>query len=351
MDVTSTLEPAKPLLDTIGLIYVSDAEPGIRRLRKGKGFCYRLPDGGLLCEGPEKQRITSLGLPPAYENVWICLDPNGHLQATGFDARGRKQYRYHAAWQAFRSELKYDQLSAFADALPRIRRRIQRDLVTGLDRQEAVLAALVSLLDVTHLRIGNKAYARQNKTYGATTLLKRHMSFSEDGVLLKFTAKGGKRVRHTIRHPKLQRLFEQIADLPGRQLFSWMDDDGIAHPVDSGRLNSYLALCAGLPVSAKTFRTWGGSLAAFTAAARALKEGEKVRVKMLTHAASERLQNTPAVCRNSYIHPTVLALAEDPTPLQQIMAQPLSASQKLRGLRAEEQWLRAFLKLTTTDVS
>lgn len=346
MDVTSTLEPAKPLLDTIGLVYVSDAEPGIRRLRRGKGFCYRMPDGSLLCEGPEKQRISALGLPPAYENVWICLDPNGHLQATGLDARGRKQYRYHSAWQTFRSELKYDQLGSFADALPRIRRRIKRDLLNGLDRQEAVLAALVSLLDVTHLRIGNRAYAKQNKTYGATTLLKRHMSFSEDGVLLKFTAKGGKRVRHTIRHPKLQRLFEQIADLPGRQLFSWLDEEGVAHPVDSGRLNSYLASCAGLTVSAKTFRTWGGSLAAFTAATRAVKQGEKVRIKMLTHAASERLQNTPAVCRNSYIHPTVLALAEDISPLQRLMEKPLAADAKVRGLRAEEQWLRAFLKLS-----
>lgn len=351
MDVTSTIEPAQPLLDHIGLVYVSDAEPGIRRLRKGKGFCYRMPDGTLLCEGPEKQRITALGLPPAYENVWICLDPNGHLQATGFDARGRKQYRYHAAWQAFRSELKYDQLGAFADALPRIRRRVQRDLLDGLDRQEAVLAALVSLLDLTHLRIGNRAYAKQNKTYGATTLLKRHMSFSDDGVQLKFTAKGGKRVRHTIRHPKLQRLFEQIADLPGRQLFSWMDEDGVAHPVDSGRLNSYLAASAGLPVSAKTFRTWGGSLAAFGAAASALKHGEKIRIKMLTHAASERLQNTPAVCRNSYIHPTVLALADDPSPLHHIMARPMMADAKLKGLRADEQRLRAFLKLTVSNNS
>lgn len=344
MDLTRTITAEKPVLEKIGLIYVSDAEPGIRRIRKGRGFCYRMPDGTLLCEGPEKQRIISLGLPPAYENVWICLDPLGHLQATGYDARGRKQYRYHSAWQSFRSELKYDQLASFATVLPRIRRRVQRDLLAGLDHPEAVLAALVTLLDVTHLRVGNRLYAKQNKTYGATTLLKRHMSFTDDGVQLRFTAKGGKRVRHLIRHPRLQRLFEEIADLPGRQLFCWPDEEGVMHAVDSGRLNAYLAECSSLPISAKTFRTWGGSLAAFNAACDAFKRQEKIRMKMLTTAASERLQNTPAVCRNSYIHPSVLSLTQDATALQRLFAQPLSSSARLRGLRAEEQRLLAFLQ-------
>lgn len=345
MDVTRTIPLEPAALSEIGLIYVSDAEPGISRVRKGRGFCYRMPDGTLVCEGPIKQRILSLGLPPAYEKVWICLDEQGHLQATGYDARGRKQYRYHTAWQSFRSELKYDQLAAFANALPRIRRKVQRDLLNGLDKPEAVLAALVSLLDVTHLRVGNRAYVKQNKTYGATTLLKRHMSFTEDGVQLRFTAKGGKRVRHVIRHPRLQRIFEEIADLPGRQLFSWLDEDGVMHPVDSGRLNSYLAQCSGLPISAKTFRTWGGSLAAFGAAAHAFKKGEKIRMKLLTQAASERLQNTPAVCRNSYIHPTILSLVDDVSPLEQLFSAPLAKEAKLTGLRAEEQYLRAYLGL------
>ncbi|MDO1584240.1 DNA topoisomerase IB [Rhizobium oryzicola] len=343
MDVTRTLETEIAALEAVGLIYVSDAEPGIRRLRKGKGFCYRLPDGTLVCDGPEKQRIQSLGLPPAYENVWICLDPNGHLQATGFDARGRKQYRYHTAWQQFRSELKYDQLVRFGHALPRIRRRVERDLALGLDRPDAVLAALVALMDATHLRVGNRAYAKENRTYGATTLLKRHMTLSADSVVLKFTAKGGKRVRHTIRHPRLQRIFEEIADLPGRQLFSFPDEDGQPHPVDSGRLNAYLAKLAGLPVSAKTFRTWGGSLAAFNAAWLAHKAGEKVRIKLLTHAASERLQNTPAVCRNSYIHPSILSLAEDVSPLQEMFGKSQRMDAQLRGLRAEERRLLSFL--------
>lgn len=343
MDITRTSDPDPLALSEVGLTYVSDTQPGIRRQRKGRGFCYRMPDGTLLCDGPEKARILSLGLPPAYENVWICLDPRGHLQATGYDARGRKQYRYHADWQAFRSELKYDQMIRFGEALPRIRRRVQRDLGEWLGRPEAVIAALVALLDATHLRVGNRAYARENKTYGATTLLKRHMRLGEDSVQLRFTAKGGKRVRHTIRHPRLQRIFEEIADLPGRQLFSWPDEDGTPHAVDSGRLNAYLAEAAGLAISAKTFRTWGGSLAAFCAARRARLDGEKIRVKLLTTAASEELQNTPAVCRNSYIHPAILSLPEDSAPLDAALAAPLRAEADLAGLRAEERRLLSFL--------
>ncbi|MCO5731721.1 DNA topoisomerase IB [Rhizobium sp. SSA_523] len=330
-------------LAAIGLTYVSDREPGIRRLKRGKGFCYKLPDGSMVCTGPDKARITALGLPPAYQNVWICLDPRGHLQATGLDARGRKQYRYHAEWQSFRSELKYDQLVAFGQALPRIRRRIQKDLSAGLHSSEAVLAALVALMDATHLRVGNEMYARENRTYGATTLLKRHMTLSDDGVILKFSAKGGKRVQHTIRHPRLQRIFEEIADLPGRRLFSFPDEDGQPHPVDSGRLNAYLADASGLAISAKTFRTWGGSLAAFCAASSALRAGEKIRIKLLTGAASQELQNTPAVCRNSYIHPAILSLAEDPEPLARLFERQGEGEVRQAGLKVDEQKMLAFL--------
>ncbi|WP_377296783.1 DNA topoisomerase IB [Rhizobium sp. SGZ-381] len=345
MTVTApSADEAIEALATIGLTYVNDTVPGIRRLRKGRGFCYRMPDGTLVCAGPEKQRIQSLGLPPAYENVWICLDPRGHLQATGYDARGRKQYRYHAEWQLFRSELKYDQLIRFGEALPRIRRRVQKDLGIGLDHPEAVIAALVALLDATHLRVGNRAYAKENKTYGATTLLKRHMKLMDDAVVLQFTAKGGKRVRHTIRQPRLQRIFEEIADLPGRQLFSFPDEDGLPHAVDSGRLNAYLAEVSGLPISAKTFRTWGGSVAAFSAARRAHQAGERIKVKLLTTAASEELQNTPTVCRNSYIHPLILELAEDASPLDALVENPVRADAQLSGLRSDEQRMLSFLK-------
>lgn len=344
---TTTVVIDQEALESIGLTYVSDSVPGIRRMRRGKGFSYRLPDGGALADAEEKRRIMALGLPPAYENVWICLDPRGHLQATGFDSRGRKQYRYHADWQSFRSEQKFDQLLRFGEALPRIRRRVTRDISLGLDRTEAVIGALVTLMDATHLRVGNRLYAKENKTYGATTLLKRHMKRSGDTVELKFTAKGGKRVQHTIKHPRLQKLFEEIADLPGRQLFSWPDEHGVPHPIDSGRLNAYLAKAAGFSISAKTFRTWGGSLAALREAWRVIEEeGRKPKVKAICKAASEALHNTPAVCRTSYIHPNILALAEDISPVQKLMAEkPYLHGPK--GLRSSEQKLLAFLRETT----
>ena len=348
MDVTTFSVPDDQLFKGIGLTYVSDSEPGIRRLRSGRGFCYRLPSGDLLRDPEEKRRIAALGLPPAYENVWICLDPMGHLQATGYDNRGRKQYRYHADWQKYRSELKYDQLVRFGEALPRIRRRIERDLALGLDQPEAVLAAIAAVMDAAHLRVGNRAYAKENRTYGATTLLKRHMTLSEDAVLLRFKAKGGKKVSHTIRHPRLQRIFEEIADLPGRQLFSWPDEEGVPRPVDSGRLNAYLTEVAGFPTSAKTFRTWGGSLAGFAAVLRALKEGEKPKIKMICRAASERLHNTPAVCRSSYIHPAILSLVEDPTPLERVMGEDAFGARR-RGLRAGEGQMLAFLKAAADE--
>ena len=337
-------------LQAAGLTYVNDTEPGIRRLRKGKGFCYRLPDGNLLSDPGEKRRIASLGLPPAYENVWICLDPRGHLQATGYDARGRKQYRYHPDWQTLRSELKFDQMIRFGEVLPRIRRRIERDLALGLDTPEAVLAAIVALLDTAHLRVGNLAYARENRTYGATTLLKRHMTLSDDAVTLRFTAKGGKRVSHTIKHPRLQRILEEIADLPGRQLFSWPDEDGVPHVVDSGRLNAYLAEVAGFPVSAKTFRTWGGSLAGFSAVWQAVKKGETPRVKLICAAASERLHNTPAVCRSSYIHPAILSLVDDIGLLESILECHHQLPQA-RDLRADERRMLAFLKSAAEETA
>jgi len=340
----TSLDIDQGFLKITGLTYVSDTEPGIRRLRRGRGFCYRLPDGSLLTDDQERRRIAALGLPPAYENVWICLDPRGHLQATGYDSRGRKQYRYHSDWQNFRSEQKFDQLIRFGEALPRIRRKVKRHLALDLEGSDTVVAALVALLDATHLRVGNRAYAKENKTYGATTLLKRHMTLSGATILLRFTAKGGKRVRHTLRHPRLQRILEDIADLPGRRLFSWPDEQGVPHPVDSGRLNAYLAKAAGFAISAKTFRTWGGSLTAFMAAWEAVEmNGGRPKIKTMANAASAALHNTPAVCRSSYIHPGILALSEDIAPLEKVMADETVLSGP-RGLRSNERRLLAFLR-------
>lgn len=321
----------------LGLIYVSDSEPGIRRRRKGKGFSYTLPDGTVLTDEEQRARIRALGLPPAYENVWICLYENGHLQATGHDARGRKQYRYHKDWQAFRSAGKFDQLVEFGRALPKIRRTVLRHLETGAEDVNGVLAALTTLLDETHLRVGSQAYVKENNTYGATTLLKRHLSLSDGRIELKFRAKGGKRVQRSLRHPRLQKILEEIADLPGRQLFVWRDESGEPRPIDFGRLNAYLAEISGISISSKTFRTWAGSLAAFAAARNALAEGRRPTVKEMSEAAAEVLHNTPAISRSSYIHPEIIALAGRDDPL------PESGSEPQRGLRAEENRLLDFL--------
>lgn len=345
MDGPSRLatSPDKIALRRIGLVYVSDTEPGIRRERRGRGFCYRLPDGALVRDRQTLDRIRSLGLPPAYEKVWICIRENGHLQATGFDVRGRKQYRYHDGWQEWRSEQKFGELASFADALPRIRRRVAADLDRSSDDAVFLLAGVVALLDETHLRIGNRAYTRDNGSYGATTLLKRHLSFGGDGIRLSFVAKGGKRVRRQLRHPRLQKILEVIADLPGRELFSWRDAEGEMRRIDSGRLNAYLGQIAGCPISAKTFRTWGGSVAAFALAAKELRRGACPSIKALCAAASDALHNTPAICRTSYVHPAVLELATD-EDRRAIVQSLLSKKVNRSGLKADEARLQAYLQ-------
>ncbi|WP_413711589.1 DNA topoisomerase IB [Rhizobium sp. Rhizsp82] len=324
----------------LGLIYVSDTEPGIRRSRKGKGFCYRLPDGKLVADPELKDRIAALGLPPAYDDVWICLQENGHLQATGYDARGRKQYRYHKDWNAFRSVEKFHQLIEFGQALPKIRRQALRDLDTGVDDIRGILAALTTLLDEAHLRVGNQAYVKENGTYGATTLLKRHIKLNDGKIELKFRAKGGKRVQRSLKHPRLQKILEEIADLPGRQLFVWKDETGSLKPVESGRLNSYLAEISGIAISAKTFRTWAGSLAGFGVARSAILEGRRPTVKEMAEASAEVLHNTAAISRSSYIHPRIIGLADRDRDIPKEMPE---AAAPLRGLRAEENRLLDFL--------
>ncbi|MBB3945410.1 DNA topoisomerase-1 [Rhizobium skierniewicense] len=330
------------LLKKIGLTYVSDQEPGIARERRGSGFSYRLPSGERLSDKIEINRLKSLGVPPAYEKVWICLDPTGHLQATGYDARGRKQYRYHPEWHAFRGDTKFYQLKTFGEALPSIRRRAASDIAKQETGQNATLAALVLLLDAAHLRVGNKTYLETNGTYGATTLLKKHIKFGET-IELRFAAKGGQRVKRKLKHPRLQRILENIADLPGRQLFVWQDDAGAVHPVDSSALNAYISQSAGEGISAKTFRTWGGTLAAFGHAARALEGGDRPTIKSMCVAASEELSNTPTICRKSYVHPAVLDIATDEKAIKRLETVLGSDSKQTSGLRADERKLLAFL--------
>jgi DNA topoisomerase I len=326
--------------DEIKLRYSSDCEPGISRRRRGRGFSYHLPDGETLSDEGERLRINALAVPPAYREVWICGDALGHLQATGLDDRGRKQYRYHEAWAEQRSRLKFGQLRQFGEALPRIRRRMRADLKKGLPNEEAILAAMVMLVDRVHLRVGNRIYAQENKTFGVTSLLKRHLRTEEgDTVTLRFTAKGGEVQEYALESAALHDILEEIADLPGRELFSWRDEEAGLRRVSSQRLNAYLAEIGGAGVTAKTFRTWAGSVAGFAEALHALKRDEPARVKAICEAAAAKLHNTPAICRTSYVHPEVIALATEPDRAAHAI-KAFETAPAISGLnRAEERFL------------
>lgn len=297
-----------------GLVYVSDSDPGIRRLRKGSTFAYIKPDDRPLAATSELGRIARLAIPPAYEEVWICTNPRGHLQATGRDARRRKQYRYHPEWRLVRDGAKFERMIEFGDALPRLRKRLRRDLaLPGLPR-EKVLAVVVSLLDATRVRIGNAEYARDNNSYGLTTLRNRHVQFIRDGRLLfRFRGKGGADHEVPVDDKRLAKLVRRCHELPGQRLFQYVDEDGGRHPVDSDQVNAYLGEIMGADFTAKDFRTWGATLRAIALmAATPLPESPSERalneciVAAVKKVAAE-LRNTAAVCRKSYINPVVFA--------------------------------------------
>ena len=331
-------------LDEIGLTYVSDSSPGISRRRCGRGFRYLLPSGRTLRDPTQKARIKSLAIPPAYEDVWICPAPNGHIQATGLDVRGRKQYRYHERWRAFRDHLKFSDLQQFGVVLPRLRRRVRDDLKADVGSLSFTLAAMVRLLDTVPLRIGDPDYRDENGTFGATTLENRHLRLDGDIIRLSFTAKGGKRVRRRLQNSRLHKVLEQIADLPGRELFVWEDDHGDIQPVDSRRLNNYLGEATGdETITAKTFRTWAGSVVAFDTAVNALQQDEAPSIKLLTEAAAKRLHNTPAICRRSYIHPAVIDLAQSAAH-QKLAAKIAQRQPSISDLRQSEAGLMAYLE-------
>jgi len=301
-----------PAAAAAGLVYVSDAMPGIRRVRRGKDFAYVLPDGRPLRTGAELKRIASLAIPPAYEDVWICNDPRGHLQATGRDARGRKQYRYHPNWRRIRDSEKFERMPDFGEALPRLRQRLRRDIaLAGLTR-EKVLAVIASLLDATRMRIGNAEYARDNNSYGLTTLRNRHVRFIPDGrLLLRFRGKGGAEHEIAVDDKRLARLVRRCHQLPGQRLFQYVDDAGLLRPIDSDQVNQYLKEAMGNDFTAKDFRTWGATLRAVAilhatplpdpSSERALKACIVDAVKKV----ALELRNTPAICRKSYINPVV----------------------------------------------
>ena len=314
-----------------GLTWYPDSRPGITRRRCGRGFSYTAPDGTSIADKDERRRINALAVPPAYDQVWISPRINGHLQATGYDARTRKQYRYHPKWSEASAAEKYEMLPEFARALPRIRRRVTRDLAEEPGGERFALAAALLMIDRLSLRIGNEAYARENGSYGALTLKRRHLKVTNSGLSLNYTAKGGKKVRRLLTDRKLLRVLQEVRDLPGAELLTWTDSAGAHRTLSSGALNAYLSEAGAGDFTAKTFRTWAGTLAAYEAA-----EAGELTIKALSEAAAERLANTPTVARNSYVHPKVIALSE--TGLPEIEAVTLS------GLAAAETRLLGLLE-------
>jgi len=322
-----------------GLRYVSDDQPGIARRKAGKDFSYRDADGHAVRDAATLARIRALAIPPAYTEVWICALDNGHLQATGRDARRRKQYRYHADWARVRGDGKFDRVIAFGQALPTLRRRLRRDLkLPGLP-QDKVLAIVVALLAETLVRVGNPEYARDNRSYGLTTLRNRHLELVRGGrARMRFRGKSGQEHEVEINDQRLVELIRRCQQLPGQALFQYRDDDGTIQPVDSGQVNAYLRDAMGEDFSAKDFRTWGGTVAALRHfAATALPESTSERAlaalqKEVICQVAARLGNTPAVCRKAYIDPSVFD------------GWRAGSLVKLATLRGDRQWEQATLK-------
>ena len=346
---SSTPDPAPA-----GLVYVSDAMPGIRRERRGERFVYRLADGRALRDAAQIERIRRLAIPPAYTDVWICPRPDGHLQATGRDARGRKQYRYHPGWRAARDEDKFQRLCEFGAALPRIRRRVAHDLAQAPagappDRR-TVLAALVRLLDTTLVRVGNDEYARDNGSYGLTTLRSRHAAVRGSTLRLRFRGKSGVLHEVALDDPRVARVVRRCQAMPGQELFQYEDAAGATHCVDSADVNGYLRESSGCDFSAKDFRTWHATVQALVLVSRldAAQRGTRGAANAVLAEVAAQLRNTVAVCRKSYVHPGVLALADaaevDPL-LARLGAAPLRpVKARMGGLSVAEKALLDFLR-------
>ena len=293
-----------------GLRYTSDDRPGITRVRSGRGFGYRDPDGLTLRDRATLARIRALAVPPAWTDVWICTDPDGHLQATGRDARGRKQYRYHARWRSRRDESKFERILVVARLLPRIRRRVDRDLALRTLSREKVLAAVVRLLELTLIRVGNEEYARLNRSFGLTTMRDRHVTVAGSSVRFRFRGKSGRQHEVDLRDRRLATVVRRCRELPGQELFQYLDDDGEPRDVTSDDVNAYLREAAGADVTTRDFRIWSGTVLAY----RALRDLEpadgphaaKRNVIEAVRISADGLGNTAAVARRSYIHPAVL---------------------------------------------
>ena len=293
-----------------GLRYVTDSSRGYRRVANGDGFRYVDGDGTAVQDEAVLARIRSLAIPPAWTDVWICAHPNGHLQATGRDARGRKQYRYHPRWRTVRDEAKYGRMASFGGALPAIRKAVDEALsLPGLPREKA-LATVVYLLEATLMRIGNEEYARENKSFGLTTLRNRHVRIAGSAVEFRFRGKSGINHSVKIRERRLARIIQRMRDLPGQDLFQYVDEEGVVHAIGSADVNDYLRSISGEDYTAKDFRTWAGTVLAALALREAAEFSSETEAKRnivrAIESVAERLGNTPAVCRKCYVHPGVI---------------------------------------------
>jgi DNA topoisomerase-1 len=338
------------------LRYVDGSAPGITRHKARSGFDYRLPDGALVRDIDTLKRIRSLVIPPAWTNVWICPHSNGHLQATGRDARGRKQYRYHLRWREVRDEAKYSKLLVFTRVLPQLRARVEEDLKRPGLQRERVLAAIVRLMELTFFRVGNSEYAKSNKSFGLTTLRDRHVAIEGSRIHIGFRGKSGKHHETDINDRRLARIVKGCRDLPGYELFQYVDDDGERHTVGSAEVNEYLREITGEEITAKDFRTWAGT----QLAAEALREfeafdSEAERKRAIVRAVekvAKHLGNTPTICRRCYIHPAVLEGYLDGSMLTALAENTRKyLAENIDGMSAEEAAVTAFLRLRLDELA
>lgn len=319
------------------LIYVDDDLPGITRKRAGKGWAYYDPQGKLIRDPAERERLNAVALPPAYGDAWFCPAPNGHLLATGIDDKGRKQYRYHPDFRAARECEKYDSCVAFGRLLPLVRKRVEVDLEARELTRERAIASVIRLLDLGAVRVGNEAYVKSNRSFGATTLRRRHAEVTGKTLRLRFKGKSGKMSEVVLSDRSLARVVRTMQDLPGQRLFQYVDDDGELHAVGSCEVNEYLCETMGEHFTAKNFRTWHASVLAL----KALAEADGVMtIKALMEQVADKLGNTPAMARKSYVHPAVVALVER----QQKWREGLKLPRKTGWLSREERGLIELLE-------
>lgn len=325
------------------IVYCDDSQPGITRRKVRHGWGYWDSTGDRVTDRDEIDRLNAIGLPPAYRDAWFCPKPNGHIQAVGWDERGRKQYRYHLDFRAAREAEKYDRCAAFGHALPRLRAQVAADLEQRALSRESAVAAVVRLLDEGHVRIGNEGYAKANKSFGATTLRNRHAKLGTTRLRLQYRAKSGKTRVLTITDRSLIRFVRRCQDLPGQHLFRYLDAEGEAHPVTSSDVNDYIRNATGADFTAKHFRTWGASAIAFEALATAERP---IGLKAMLEPVTEALGNTPAIARKSYVHPALIALAKDKAMQAEFHA-TLRLPRTIRHLSRYERGLIAFLERAT----